>query len=130
LPILRQIGGTVRIAAFILTIPLVICVFGQSFVLYSLGGLAGTVADYGTGTMGIAVAFLAFVGAAFVLPLPSVAAVIYLLAAVLALVPTLEGWSTGLNLWALLLLVLAFLSWTGRTVSAESNEEGETPQEA
>ncbi len=103
-----------RVATLILALIFMIPLTVQSCAIMGLGGIAGQSQTAGAGLIGIVMALLWIVGAAFALGKPTVSVVMFALAG-------LFGWMLGatsrfsdLNIWAIASVILAVLSFFGR----------------
>lgn len=85
----------------------------QSCAVYGLSSLANRQDTVGAGAVGIVVAFLFLVGGAFVMALPIVSTIIFVLAALSAfLAGTTSGFS-DMTIWGFVSLALAAMSFLG-----------------
>lgn len=107
-----------KIGIGIIGIGVSILVMLQSMAITGLGGLAGEDAVQQAGAVGVLVAFLMFVAAAFTFGLPKVGGVIFVLAGMLAFLVKADFPDIGV--WGALALVLGVLAFiTGRKAANE-----------
>ena len=112
---MRITGVTVRIATGIIAMGLSLVVGVVSFFVIGLSDLANDEQGSTEGEVGLVVALLLFLGSAFAFNLPQVSAPLFLVAGILGIAVSdkfehLAEWSVA----ALLLAVMAFLSWVGK----------------
>lgn len=102
-----------RIAVLILTLVVGILLFVQTFVVATLGGAVGDEATAGAGAVGLLVAFLWLIAAAFVIGLPLISMIAFVIAGILALAMAASSDFSDLSIWGIASLVLAALSLIG-----------------
>jgi hypothetical protein len=102
-----------RIATLILALILVIPLTVQSCAITGLSAVAGMEKQSGGGAMGILVALLWVVGAAFALGKPTVSVVVFLLAGMFAFIGASTGYG-DLEIWGGVSVVFAALCLMGR----------------
>lgn len=103
-----------RIAVLIITLILGIFLVIQTLLVTAAGGLGNDEALSGAGAIGLGIAFLWLVAAAFVIGVPLVSTIIFVLAALLGLGMGASGTAyRDLAVWGGLSLVLAALSFIG-----------------
>lgn len=100
-----------RIATLIIALVLMLGLFVQSVLVSAGGSLAEDAGTQESGSMGVLVALLWLVAAAFVLAKPRVSAVLFAVAGLLAFAGT--GDFPDLWFWGGVSLVLAGFSWLG-----------------
>jgi hypothetical protein len=113
-----------RIATFIIGLLVFFLMLGYSCLMFFVGGVAG----FGAigGAIGAVAALLSFLGLAFVLRLPGVAAALYLSSAFLALLAEAADFPGGM-IWGLALAVLAGMAWISRAEPQGDEEGWQTP---
>ena len=109
-----------RIATFVLSVLVVIIMLLQSCLVFGCSSISDSLSDAeeasdstGGGAVGVLAALCAFVGMAFVLKLPVVSIVLYLLGALFAFLASTTGFS-DMTIWGVALVVLAVLAFFAR----------------
>lgn len=103
-----------RVATLIISLFLMVIVGLQSCTVAVLGGATGDDTTAGAGASGVLLAVCWLVAAAFVLPYPTVAMAVFLVAAVFGLIGTYGNAFTDAYVWTAVSVVLAILSFFGR----------------
>ena len=120
LSVLTEIGIYMKIAVGIIGIGISIFVMLQAMAITGLGGLAEEEAMHQAGSVGMLVALLMFVAAAFSFGLPRVGGVIFVLAALLAFM--VSGDFPDMGVWGAISLLLGFLIFiAGRNAKNKEN---------
>lgn len=120
-----------RIATFVISILVIIVMLLQSCAVFGLGSVADTLGGEeepseatSGGAVGIVAALAAFIGMAFVLKMPTVALIAYIVAALLAFAASALGFG-DMTIWGVVLLILAGMSfWSRRELRKEQAGEG------
>lgn len=102
-----------RIAMMIIALSLTAIVGLQSCAVMVTGSLAQRSEASGGGALGIIVAFLFVLGAGFAMGLPRVSMVVFVVAAVAALLAAVGRGFTDMFFWGIVAAVLAVMSWLG-----------------
>lgn len=103
-----------RIAVLIITLILGAFLVVQTLLVTAAGGLGNDEALSGAGAIGIGIAFLWLVAAAFVIGVPLISTILFVLAGLLGLGMGASGTTyRDLSVWGGLSLVLAVLSFIG-----------------
>lgn len=97
----------------IMALVLMLIVGAQSCAVTFGGALGNDQATMDEGFLGLLVAFLFLVGAAFALGLPSVSLVVFILAGLLGLLAGTTTEFTDLTIWAVVSFILAVFSLLG-----------------
>lgn len=106
-----------RIAVLIIGIALSVVMAVQTFLVYVLGNVGNDEDATGGGAVGLLVAFLMFVAAAFAMGLPLVSVILFLIGGLLALLIAASSDFPDLAYWgvtSLILAVMAFIGWRGK----------------
>ncbi|WP_243375070.1 hypothetical protein [Microvirga solisilvae] len=102
-----------RLAVLIITLCLTGIVGLQSCTIMAGGSLLKDQGTANGGALGILVAFLFILGAAFVMGLPRISAGLFALAGVLGITGGSSSNFSDLKIWGGLSLILAVMSWFG-----------------
>lgn len=108
-----------RIATFVIGLFVSLVILLQSCTIYGLGSIgesfgsteAGEIS--GSGAVGILAALAAFVATAFVLRMPTVSLLLYVIAALFGFAASASGFS-DMRIWGIGMLILAGMSYWGR----------------
>lgn len=106
-----------RIAVLIIGIVLSVVMAVQTFLVYALGNVGNDADASGGGAVGLLVAFLMLVAAAFAMGVPLVSVILFLLGGVLALLIGASSGFPDLSIWgvvSLILAAMAFVGWRGK----------------
>jgi hypothetical protein len=115
-----------RIAVLIIAICLVMILGLQSCTVMLGGTLAKDTAISGGGAVGILMAFLFLLGAAFSLGVPMVSIIVFTIAGALGVIMGTTTGFTDLMIWGVVSLVLAFMSIFGRRELRKKKTVGAT----
>ncbi len=106
-----------RIAVLIIGIVLSVVMAVQTFAVYVLGNAGNNADASGGGAVGLLVAFLMLVAAAFAMGVPLVSVILFLIGGLLALLIAASSNFPDLAIWgivSLVLAVMAFIGWRGK----------------
>lgn len=122
-----------RIATLILALVLMAIVGMQSCAVYGLSSIAGQQKTSEGGALGLVVAFLYLVGAAFALPLPIVSVIAFALAGLFGIAAGATTPFSDMSIWGVVSFALAALSFLGhreRRRRAPAPPDGEVSRQA
>lgn len=100
-----------RVAILILTLIVGALLFVQTFLVYSLSGVTQDETTASAGAVGLLIALLWLVAAAFIIGVPLIAAIAFVLAGILAVAMAASSNFTDLTIWGVASFVLAGLSF-------------------
>jgi hypothetical protein len=103
-----------RIATLVISLVLTFLVGLQSCAVYGLSSVAGQQSAAGGGAVGVLVALLYLLGAAFVLGLPTVSTVCFALAGLFGIAVGMNSAFKDLPIWGAVGLILAGMSFFAR----------------
>lgn len=102
-----------RIAVLIITLLLGVVLFVQTFLVASIGGAINDTESAGAGAVGLVIALLWLVAAAFVIGVPLISVIAFVLAGVFGLAMGASSDYTDLTIWGVASFALALLSFIG-----------------
>jgi hypothetical protein len=103
-----------RIATLVVTLFLMLAVGLQSCTLYGLSAIAGQQETGGGAAVGLLIAFLYLLGAAFVMGLPLISIICFTVAGLLGLAVGATTKFSDMTIWGIVSFVLALMSFLGR----------------
>lgn len=102
-----------RVAVLILGLVLGAFMLFQTFAVYALSGATSDKTSSGAGAIGILMALLWLIACALVIPLPQISVVPFAVAGVLGIAAASTSKFHDLQIWGIISLVLALLSFFG-----------------